>query len=85
MVELLLFAQGGIFERSFARGQRSAVRAVDQAVSVQGFEILTNRNLGGFELLGKFRDEDSSLAIQHIEDGATAFFVKHWIGWLCPR
>jgi hypothetical protein len=66
-----------LFRSSFARGERSAVRAVNQAVRMQGFEILANRNLGGFELLGKFSDEDPSLTIQDIEDSATAFFVEH--------
>ena len=76
-MKFLLFPQGGIFERSFARGQRAAVRAMNQSVGMQGFEILANRNLRGFELLGKFSDEDPSLAIQEIEDGAAAFFVEH--------
>ena len=61
MMQLLFFAQCRIFEGSFARGQSSAVRAMDESMRVKDFEILANRNLRGFELAGEFRDQDSSL------------------------
>src|SRR5438309_4803575 len=77
MIELFLFAQGGIFEGAFARGERSTMRAMHQSVSVQNFEILANRNLGSIELVSKFGDQNPSLSGQLIENGAAAFFVEH--------
>jgi len=54
------------------------VGAVHQTVSVESLEILANRNLRGFEVLGEFCDQNPALAGQQIEDGATPFFVEHW-------
>ncbi len=56
MVELFFLPQRRIFKRAFARRQSSSVGAMDQAMRVQDFEILANRNLRGFELPGEFRN-----------------------------
>ena len=63
MMQLFFFAQRGIFERAFARRQGAAMRAMDQSMGVKDFEILANRNLRGFELAGKFCDQDPSLMV----------------------
>src|SRR5215469_14931410 len=77
MVQLLFFTQRRIFERSFARRQRAAVRAVNQSVGMQDFEVFANRNLRGFEFAGKLGDQDSSLVVQQIDYGAATLFVEH--------
>ena len=51
--------------------------AVDEAVGVEDFEILANRNLRSFELARQFSDQNPALVGQQIENGATAFFVEH--------
>ena len=53
MVQLLFFAQRGIFQRAFARRQSAPVRAVHQAMRVQDLEVLANRNLRGFKFAGQ--------------------------------
>jgi len=75
MVKLFFFAQCRIFERSFARWQSAPVCAVDESVGMQDFEILANRNLRGFEMAREFSNQHSSLMVQEVENGATAFFV----------
>ena len=45
MVKFFFFAQRGIFESSVARGKRATVSAVNEAVGMEDFEILANRNL----------------------------------------
>ena len=45
MVEFFFFAQRGIFESAVARRERASMGAVHQAVGVEDFEILANRNL----------------------------------------
>lgn len=77
-VELFFFPEGGVFERALTRGEGSAVSAVHETVGVQDLKILTNRNLRGFEMAAKFGDQDTSLAVEQLDDGATAFFVEHW-------
>ena len=77
-VEFFLFAERGIFERALARGQSSAVSAVHETVGMQDFEILANRNLRGFEMAPQFGNQDSALAVEQLDDGATTFFVEHW-------
>jgi hypothetical protein len=44
---------------------------------VQDLEILANRNLRSFELFGEFRNQDSALMRQQIENGSASLFVKH--------
>jgi len=56
MVEFFFFAERGIFESAIARGERAAVRAVNEAVGVKDFEILANRDLRGVELACEFGD-----------------------------
>ena len=53
--------------------------AVNEAVGVEDFEILANRNLRGVELAGKFGDQNASLVGEQIENGAATFFVEHGI------
>jgi len=77
-VKFLFFSQRGVFECAFARGQGSAVSAVNQTVGMQDLEILANRNLGGFEMAAEFGDQDPALAVEQFDNGATTFFVEHW-------
>jgi hypothetical protein len=79
MVQLLFFAQSWIFERAFARWQRASVRAMDQTMGMQDFQILPDSDLRSLELPGEFRNQNPSLVIQQIEDGAASFFVEHRI------
>ena len=62
------FAERGIFDDAVARGNRTAVSAVDRPVSPQDIEILADRNLGGFEVAGEFGDQNSTLTAQQITD-----------------
>lgn len=55
------------------------MRAMDESVGMQNFEIFTNRNLGCFELPGQFGNENPALMVDQVEDGAAAFFVEHEI------
>ena len=76
-MELFFFAQGGIFERAVAGGQRAAVSAVQLALLMQNLEVLADGDLRGFELLGKFRYQHPALAGQNFENGSAAFFIQH--------
>ena len=51
--------------------------AVDEAVGMQDFEILANRNLRSFELAREFGDQNPALVGEQIENGAATFFVEH--------
>ena len=55
--------------------------AMDQAMSVEDFEVLANRNLRGFELRGEVGDQHTSVMVQEVDDGATAFFVEQGSCW----
>ncbi len=77
-VEFFFFSKRGVFERALARRQGSAVSAVHETVGMQDFEILANRNLRGFEMAAEFGNQDSALAVEQLDDGATTFFVEHW-------
>jgi hypothetical protein len=77
-VKLFFFSERGVFESALARGQGSAVSAVDETVGMQDFEILANRNLRGFEMAAEFGHQDPALAVEQFDDGATTFFVEHW-------
>jgi hypothetical protein len=46
---------------------------------MQDFQVFADRDLRSLELPGEFRNQNSSLVIQQIEDGAASFFVKHGI------
>src|SRR5207245_4824686 len=81
-VKVFLLAQRGIFESPFPYGKCAAVRAVDEAVGMEDFEVLANRDLRGFESAGEFGDENATLTGKQIEDGAAAFFVQHEISLL---
>jgi hypothetical protein len=50
---------------------------VDQAVSVQDFQVLANRHLRSFKLSGELGNEHPALVGQQIENGAATFFVEH--------
>lgn len=48
-------------------------------MGVQDLKIFPNRNLRCFELLGEIGDQDAPMVIEKVENGASAFFVEHWI------
>ena len=77
MVKFFLFPQSGIFERALTRGEGPSVRPMHKSMRMQDLEILANRNLGGFELAGQFCDQNAAMMVEHIENGATTFFVQH--------
>jgi hypothetical protein len=85
MVQFLFFAQRWIFERALARGQCASVRAMDETMRMQDFQVFADGDLGSLELPGEFRNQNPSLVIQQIEDGAASFFVEHGIKPECER
>src|SRR5207245_8890587 len=75
-VKFFLLAQRGIFESTFPCGKRAAVGAMDQAVGVQDFEILANRDLRRFESAGEFGNGKATLAGRQSADGEATFVVE---------
>src|SRR6266581_5936722 len=53
VVKLLFLAQGRVFERALPGWEGAAMAAMQQPLLVQHFQVLTNRDLRGVELLGK--------------------------------
>ncbi len=79
MVQFLFFAQRWIFERAFARGQCASVRAMDETMRMQDFQVFADGNLRSLKLLGEFRYQNPPVVIQQVEDGAASFFVEHGV------
>ena len=77
MVQFLFLAQRWIFERAFARWQCASVGAMDETMRMQDFQIFADGDLRRLELPGEFCNQNPSLVIQQIEDGAASFFVEH--------
>ena len=50
-----------------------------ETMRMQDFQVFADGDLRRLELLGEFSDQDPSLVIQQIEDGAASFFVEHGI------
>jgi hypothetical protein len=74
-MKLFLLTQCWIFQRTLPRGQRAAVGAMDESMGMQDFQILSDRNLRGFELAGEFCDQHSPVMVEHIENSPSTFFV----------
>jgi len=52
------------------------MRPVNQAVGMQGLQILANRNLRGFELAGQIHYQHAAVALQDFENSPTTLFVE---------
>src|SRR5450755_1423195 len=86
-VKLFFLAQGGIFKRTFARGKRAAMAAMQQPLLMQQFQVLANGDLRCLELLGKFGHQDPAFALYQLDNRASAFFIHHKVfrSFLEPR
>ena len=61
------------------------MRAVDQPLSVQDLQIFADGYLRGLELRRQVGNQHPTLMVQHIEDGAAAFFVEQgMVLWRTP-
>ena len=49
---------------------------VQQAVRMQDFQVVANRNLRSLELPGQIDDQDAAVAIQRFNNCASAFFIQ---------
>jgi hypothetical protein len=49
--------------------------AMDQSLSVQNLEILSNGDLRGIELVRHLRHQHSPIATKNLENGTAALFV----------
>jgi hypothetical protein len=52
------------------------VRAVDLPVSVHYLEIFADRDLRSFKVPRQFRDQHAALAVQDVQNRASALFVQ---------
>jgi hypothetical protein len=52
---------------------------MDAAMRLENVQIFSNGDLGGSEMLGQGADQHAPLAIQHLNDQSTSFFVQHWL------
>src|SRR5262249_17513240 len=75
-IQLLFFAQRGIFQGTMPGRQRSTVSAVYKSVTLEGVEVFAYGYLRGRETPRQGADEHASITLQHFEDRAAAFFVK---------
>jgi len=49
---------------------------VQQAVRMQDFQVVANRNLRSLELPGQIDDQDAAVAIQGFNNCASSFFIQ---------
>jgi hypothetical protein len=78
-VELFFLAECRIFERSIVGWKRSSVSPLRHSRGVQDFQVFSDGDLGGVELLRQVGYENPAIALQDVKNGATAFLVEHVI------
>jgi hypothetical protein len=53
------------------------MRTMNQAVSVQNLEILTDCDLRGLEFAGHIHDQNAAVAVKDFDNRPSPFFVEH--------